>query len=87
MPEQHRKPAGTLEQFSDDTTTEQATALMGLAFHAITQGWPAIYFRQPALNGSPAIIDLDAMIRDSGNLAILLQKEILYRTLYTNPKE
>lgn len=73
----HRPP---LAMFAVDTSTEEMARLMGTALTTIAGGWPALYFKQGPLQGSVPVIDLDAMIRDAGALAVELQKEIDRRT-------
>lgn len=69
-----------LAMFAVDTSTEEMAHLMGTALTTIAGGWPALYFKQGSLQGSVPVIDLDAMVRDAGALAVELQKEIDRRT-------
>lgn len=73
------------KQFRAGTDIEEAVFLMTSAFQAISQGWPAVYFKPGSLAGSVPVIDLDAMIRDAGSLAVEMQQEITRRT--ANEKE
>lgn len=73
----HRPP---LAMFAVDTSTEEMARLIGTALTTIAGGWPALYFKQGSLQGSVPVIDLDAMVRDAGALAVELQKEIDRRT-------
>jgi hypothetical protein len=68
-------PEPTLTRFRPDTTPEEAARLIGSAFSATAAGWPAVYFKQASLTGAPAVIDLDAMVRDAGALAVQIQAE------------
>lgn len=75
-----KTPHPKLAMFQPDTSPEEMARLMGTALTTIAGGWPALYFKQGSLQGSVPVIDLDAMVRDAGALAVELQKEIDRRT-------
>ena len=66
-------------RFLPGTTEEAAAAYIAVTFSAIAQGWPAVYFRQSALQGGIQTIDLDSMIRDAGAFAVEMQAEAMRR--------
>ena len=75
MPEQAKTPHQQFKQFPPGTDRRIAAKLVAQAFQAISAGWPAVYFKTGAFAGSVPTIDLDAMIRDAGALAVEIQHE------------